>query len=96
MFDLYFINSNYKWEHYCMKQDIQEIYRAIEILNLLGETDFYRIDIDNRVFTFLNNSEYQLEFMMNKYDTNEKCKPRYTSDEYDLGLENYKVKKKKR
>ena len=96
MFNLYYLNSDYKWKFYFCSHDIDLIYRTIEIMNIAGEAEMYRIDIDNRVFAFLNNTDYQLRFMMRKYDTNEKCKPRYTSDEYDLGLTNYKIKKKKK
>ena len=93
MFDLYFLSNRNTWIWYACKEDINDIYRIIGILNLLEETEFYRIDIDNRVFTYLDNSEYQLEIMMNKYDTNEKCKPRYTSDEYEMGYTKAKRRK---
>lgn len=83
MFDLYFLNSRNDWEIYCSKQDIYDIYRTIDILNIMGETEHYRIDIDGRVFAFLDNSEYKLKFMMEHYDNNEKCKPRFTCDEYE-------------
>lgn len=92
MFDLYFINSKYSWEYYCTKQEIQEIYKSIENLNQLGTISHYRIDINDRIFAFIDNSEYQLNFMRNHYNTNEKCKPRYTSDGYGRGLEKNKVK----
>lgn len=83
MFDLYFLNKRNSWEYYTTKTNIIDIYRTIDILNLIGGTEHYRIDIDNRVFAFLNNSNYQLDYMIEHYNTNEKCKPRYTSDEYN-------------
>lgn len=93
MFNLYYLDDEYKWKFYYCSKDIDLIYRTIEIMNIAKEAEMYRIDIENRVFAFLNNSEYQLNFMRKHYNTNEKCKPRYTSDEYDLGLTN-KIKKK--
>lgn len=86
MFNLYILNKNCRWISYYKSKDINLIYEKIELLNYIGETEMYRIDIDDRVFTFLDNSEYKLEYMKNHFDTNEKCKPRYTSDEYDSGL----------
>lgn len=93
------------WKPYYQNKDIYDIYRTIEMCNSenkipqydvsfhsLYEVMSYRILIDDRVFAFIDTSEYQLNFMRNHYNTNEKCKPRYTSDEYDLGYE--KVKKK--
>lgn len=81
------------WQRCYQCNDIDIIYRVIEIKNLESEINdekitAYRILIDNRVFAFIPaNDEYRLNFMREHYDTNEKCKPRYTSDEY-------KVKKK--
>lgn len=94
MFDLYFLSFKNDWQYYCTKNDIQDIYRTIDILNMLGETEHYRIDIDERVFAYLDNSKYQLEYMMQKFDTNEKCKPRFTCDEYEVSYT--KTKKKGR
>lgn len=87
MFELYRLNKYREWIWYYQSKDIDMIYRTIELCNLEGETISYRIDIEDRVFAFVDSSEYQLDFMRKHYDTNEKCKPRYTSDEY-------KVKKK--
>lgn len=94
MFDLYYLNKDYKWSFYYDTNDIDLIYRNIEVLNLLDQAEMYRIDIDGRVFAFLNNSEYQLDFMRKHYNTNEKCKPRYESDAYDECVAKCKVKKK--
>ena len=94
MFDLYFLNSRNDWEIYTTQENIQNIYQKIGILNSQGGIHHYRIDIDGRVFAFLNNSEYQLDYMMNKFDTNEKCKPRFTCDEYETS--HIKTKKKGR
>lgn len=85
-----------EWQYYYQSNDIDMIYRAIEIGNLENEfvkekIEHYRILIDNRVFAFIPaNNEYQLNYMREHYKTNEKCKPRYTCDEYVSS----KVKKK--
>ena len=93
MFDLYFLNSRNDWEIYTTQQNIQNIYEKIKNLNNCDITIFYRIDVDGRVFAYLDNSEYKLNYMMEHFDTNEKCKPRFTSDEYDTG---YTYKKGRR
>ena len=96
-----------EWQYYYQNNDIDMIYRAIEIGNLENEfakekIEHYRILIDDRVFVFIPaNDDYQLNCVREKYNTNEKCKPRYTSDEYktdfyDLGKEKVKIKKKGR
>lgn len=85
------------WQRCYQCNDIDIIYRVIEIKNLESEineekTTAYRILIDNRVFAFIPaNDEYRLNFMREHYNTNEKCKPRYTSDEN----KNIKTKVKK-
>lgn len=94
MFDLYFLNSKNDWEIYTTQQNIQNIYEKIINLNNCEIITFYRIDIDGRVFAFLDNSEYKLNYMMEHYDTNEKCKPRFTCDEYETSY--VKTKKKGR
>ena len=94
-----------EWKPYYQNKDIDMIYEAIEICNIekqvLGDyLDYeilsYRILVDDRVFAFVNDTEKELDFMRKHYDTNEKCRPRYTSDEYDLGYEKIKTKKKGR
>lgn len=83
------------WERYYQAIDIDIIYRVIEISDLESlingeEISSYRILIDDRVFAFIPaHDEYRLNFMREHYNTNEKCKPRYASDEYKT-----KVKKK--
>ena len=92
------------WQRYYKSNDIDQIYRNIEISNLENNMDLlynfevisYRILIDDRVFAFIDTSNYQLDYMRSHYNTNEKCRPRYTSDEYDLGFKKCKTKKKKR
>ena len=89
-----------KWKYYYQSNDIDQIYRNIETRNLENEfsddgIEYYRILIDDRVFTFIPaNDEYQLNCVRKKYNTNEKCKPRYTSDEYETS--SVKTKKKGR
>ena len=90
MFDLYYLTYNHNWKLYYQSKDIDLIYRTIELLNYDNITTNYRIDVDNRVFVFLDTSEYKLNFMREHYNTNEKCKPRYVSDDYDLGYEKIK------
>ena len=94
MFDLYFLNSRNNWEIYCTQENIKNIYKVILDLNNGGVITFYRIDVDGRVFTYLDNSEYKLNYMMEHFDTNEKCKPRFTCDEYETSY--IKTKKKGR
>ena len=110
MFELDRLTRNKKtkeleWQRYYFCNDIDIIYRVIEISNLESainseEITSYRILIDDRVFAFIPaNDEYRLNFMREHYNTNEKCRPRYTSDEYnayDLGKEKIKTKKKGR
>ena len=86
MFNLYILNKNCRWINYYESKEINLIYNKIEILNCINEVEMYRIDIDDRVFAFLDNSEYKLNYMKEHYNTNEKCKPRYASDEYDSGF----------
>lgn len=87
------------WNPYYQNSDINIIYDTIELSNIEQnyledcldyEVMSYRILIDNRVFAFVDTTENQLNFMRNHYNTNEKCKPRYTCDEYVSS----KVKKK--
>ena len=91
-------NEELKWQYYYQTNDIDMIYRAIEISEsenkiVNKEILSYRILIDNRVFAFIPaNNEYQLNFMREHYKSNDKCKPRYTCDEYTTYME--KVKKK--
>jgi len=108
MFELHRLVRNLEthkieWQNYYQNDDIDMIYRSIEISNLEKELikDFigyevlsYRILIDDRVFAFVDSSEYQLDYMRSHYNTNEKCKPRYTSDEYNLGYQKTKKKRK--
>ena len=94
------------WKPYYQNDDIDMIYEAIEICNierqmLLGDClDYeimsYRILVDDRVFAFVDTTEKQLDYMREKYNTNEKCKIRYTYGDYDLGYEKVKTKKKGR
>ena len=93
------------WNPYYQNSDINMVYDTIEISNIeqdyLGDClDYeimsYRILVDDRVFAFVDNSEYQLNFMREHYNTNEKCRPRYTSDDYDLGYDKTKKKGGKR
>lgn len=87
------------WNPYYQNSDINIIYDTIELSNIEQnyledcldyEVMSYRILIDDRVFAFVDTTESQLNFMRNHYNTNEKCKPRYTCDEYVSS----KVKKK--
>ena len=91
------------WKPYYQNKDIYDIYRTIEMCNnenkipqydgsfhSLYEVMSYRILVDDRVFAFVDATESQLNFMREHYNTNEKCKPRYTCDEYVSS----KVKKK--
>lgn len=94
MFDLYFLNTRNNWEIYCTQENIKNIYKEILDLNNGGVITFYRIDVDGRVFAFLDSNEYKLNYMMEHYDTNEKCKPRFTCDEYETS--HIKTKKKGR
>lgn len=91
---------NQRWQYYYQSDDIDMIYRAIDIGNCENEfakekIEHYRILIDDRVFVFIPaNDEYKLKCVREKYDTNEKCKPRYTCDEYETS--HIKTKKKGR
>ena len=93
------------WKPYYQNDDIDMIYRAIEVCNIERQTlgdylDYeimsYRILVDDRVFAFVDTTQKELDYMREKYNTNEKCKIRYTYGEYDLGYEKVKTKKKGR
>lgn len=94
MFELFGLSKEHRWELYYQNDDINIIYDVIKEYNEKNKTTHYRIDTNGRVFVFLDNSNHQLEFMRERYNTNEKCRPRYTCDEYDLGRS--KIKKKGR
>lgn len=95
------------WKPYYQNKDIYDIYRTIEMCNnenkipqydgsfhSLYEVMSYRILIDDRVFAFVDATQRDLDYMREKYNTNEKCKIRYTYSDYDLGYEKVKTKKK--
>lgn len=91
MFSLYKLSSTHHWDIDCYNENIQAIYDRIERINKTGYKGHYRIDCDERQFAFVDTSEFQLGYMKENYDTNEKCKTRY-----ERYYNNSKVKTKRK